>query len=137
MVEVIKTISSLQKKYSDLDFNFNSNPGNGDVSRKINVESVKQSVKNLLLTKQGERFFQPDLYSDLYSLLFENFSLTTKFGLESVIRQLLEKYEPRIIINSIDVTERIENNALEVTLRFEVIALRVEATYVVLIDRLR
>jgi len=63
--------------------------------------------------------------------------LTTKFGLETVIRQLLEKYEPRIIINSIDVTERIENNALEVTLRFEVIALRIETTYTVIIDRLR
>lgn len=137
MVTVTDSVVSLQKTYSDIDFNFSQNPGTGDVSKKTNIEAVKQSVKNLLLTKMYERPFQPNLYSQLYDLLFEPFTATTKYALEKVISNVLTNYEPRIIINELNVVDRKENNALDIILNFTVIALQISTTYSVQIDRIR
>jgi len=137
MAEVTKTISSLQRKWTDLDFNFSRNPGNSDVTKKTNTDAVKQSIRNLLLTKQFERPFQPNLYSQLYDLLFELFTPTIKYTLESVISNVITNYEPRASIISVTVNPTPESNALDVTLVFTVIGVNVPVTYTVSLERTR
>ncbi|MDD4242731.1 MAG: GPW/gp25 family protein [Bacilli bacterium] len=134
---ITNTITTLQKNFTDLDFNFTMNPGTGDVSKKTNIEDIKQSVKNLLLTKIYERPFQPNLYSQLYDLLFEPFSPTIKFTLETVINNVLTSYEPRINVLSVGVNDRRENNALEISLSFEIVGVNVAANYSILVSRIR
>lgn len=137
MGTIIETITTLQKKYSDIDFNFAQNPGTGDVTRKIDIEAVKQSVRNLLLTKLYERPFQPSLYSQLYDLLFENFTASTKYALEKVILNVLTNFEPRIRVLGIVVTDRRENNSLEISLRFVMISTQIESTFSIQVERIR
>ncbi len=137
MATVVKTISSIQKRFVDLDFNFGISPNTGDVGKKIDVEAVKQSVRNLLLTKQFERPFQPQLYSQLYDLLFEPFTPTIKITLEEVIFNVLHNYEPRVRILNITVNDKPMNNALDISLTFVVVGVEVPTTYSILLERTR
>jgi phage baseplate assembly protein W len=137
MATVTNTITNLQKTYVDLDFNFLTNPGTGDVTKKTNIEDVKQSVRNLLMTKMHERPFQPNLYSGIYDLLFEPFTGTTKYALEKIIRNLLGTYEPRISVLDINIADNSVNNGLDISLTFEVIALAITTTYSVTLERTR
>ena len=134
---ITQTIKSLQQNYTDIDFNFAMNPATGDVTKKTNVEAVKQSVRNLLCTKLYERPFQPDLSSQIYDLLFEPFTASTRYALDKVIRNLLTTYEPRIEINDINIVDRQEQNALEISLTFTVIALAITTTFSVSLERIR
>ncbi len=137
MAVVTTTISSLKRGYSDLDFSFGENPGTGDVNKKINAEAIKQSVRNLLLTKKYERPFQPELFSQLYDLLFENFTSTTRYTLEKVIKNVLKAYEPRINVLDVNITNNPSSNALGISLSYEIVALNITTTQSIILERTR
>lgn len=118
------TYTSTQKKqerYSDFTANLDIHPGNKDVARLTNEESVKRSIKNLLMTKKGERLFQPFIGSDITNILFEPIAPETELVLEEYIRNTIENYEPRVSINNIIVSGQLDQNAYAVTLTFSTI----------------
>jgi len=63
-----------KKQYTDIDINFNKNQFTNDVSVKLNDNAIRQSVMNIILTRQGERPFDPRFGVGLHQLLFENIS---------------------------------------------------------------
>ena len=137
MAVVTRTINSLRKGYTDLDFNFGENPGTSDVNKKTNAEAIKQSVRNLLLTKKYERPFQDSLYSQLWDLLFENFTSTTRMALDRVIRNVLKYYEPRINVLDVNISNNQSSNALGITLSYEIISLNISTTQSIILERTR
>jgi len=58
-------IIARERTYTDVDFAFRANPITGDVSLKREIQAVKQSVLNILLTNRGERPFDPEFGSDI------------------------------------------------------------------------
>ena len=68
-------MATLSKIYSDIDFTFTKKPVVGDVALSYDEKAVIRSIRNLLLTKQYERLFDPLLGSNIDSLLFENVSV--------------------------------------------------------------
>ena len=88
--------------YSDFDFNMKRDQ-TGDVSVKADEESINQSIKNILLTNKGEQFFDMNFGSSINQLLFEKMNPVTEIILKNEIRFALENYEPRIVINNIDI----------------------------------
>ena len=67
----------ITRLYKDFDLAFGKNAITGDINKKLDVNAVKQSMKNLILTELMERPFQPDLGSALAGLLFENANMFT------------------------------------------------------------
>lgn len=104
--------------YSDIDLSFKANPMTGDVRKKQDAESIKQSLKTLLFTNQGERPFQPNLYGGLNDLLFEPLDSITTDILKDQIRIVIGNNEPRISIIDIEIIENPSDNSLEITLKF-------------------
>ena len=90
------TTKQINKIYSDIDLSFSANPITGDISRKYDVNAVKQSLKTLILTQYYERPFQPKLGSPVYGLLFENIDMITANTLKLQIELMINKYEPRV-----------------------------------------
>lgn len=132
-----KPLSLNTRQWSDLDLNFSRHPVTNDVSRKLNVEAIKRSVKNLILTNKYERLFHPEIGSGLTGLLFELVSPTTATVIESTIRQTLVNYEPRIIIDRISVSGDIDRNGYNVTLEFTTINTVQPVTIEFFLERLR
>ena len=107
--------------FSDFFSDFSRNAVTGELNKKTNVEAVKQSVKNLLLTDKYERLFQPEVGSGLKGLLFENATPFVQLQIESYITAVIENYEPRARIIATNVSFYNDRNAANITIKFMVI----------------
>jgi len=122
MTTAISNIRARTKPYSDFDFPFKKHPVTGDVPIKRDVEAVKQSVRNILLTRRGEKFFDPDFGGSLTEYLFENFDIVVESEMEERIVNTLRNYEPRVRVLSVDVSDLSYRNALNLKLEVEILS---------------
>ena len=83
--------------------------------------AIKQAVINLIMTEPGERPFEPNLGSSISGLLFEALDYATAASVDNEIRRTLDRYEPRIIVEGLDVEPSFEDNAFNVHLSFRII----------------
>jgi phage baseplate assembly protein W len=111
-------MANLQKIYSDLDLTFRRLPVTNDVALSYDDQSVIRSVRNLLLTGFYERPFQPNLGSNLNKLLFEPADQLTSNLIESEVRNVISNFEPRVTINSINVTITPDENSFNLSMTF-------------------
>jgi len=105
--------------WKDLNLNFTKHPLTDDVNRVYDVESIKRSLKNLMLTNYGERPFQPWLGSNIQALLFEQMDPLTISMLRDQIEMLIENFEPRVQIINLEVNG-MDDNQLRVSLNFKI-----------------
>lgn len=123
--------------YSDLDLSFAAHPITGDVARKYDVNAVKQSLKTLILTNYYERPFQPKLGSPVYGMMFENIDMITANSLKLRLELLINKYEPRVRAQQVDVVPLFDDNAFKVTIYFYVIGVNDPVTFSTILRRSR
>lgn len=117
------------KPFKDISLSFVKNPATDDVTTLSNERAIARSIRNLVSTLRGERFFQPDLGCDVNNLLFENYlDLNSINVLEDEIRQTIEQYEPRVELDSDSVTVIAEpdNNEIAVKINFRIIGIEAQ-----------
>ena len=90
-----------------------------------NETAIARSVRNLILTTQGERPFQPVLGSNVNNLLFDNMDKLTAASLKTEIETTIENYEPRVDINDIVVDPNYDNNEFNVTVSYYIVGIDV------------
>ena len=88
--------------YKDLNLNFTVNPVTSDVTTVTDVNAVKRSVRNLLLTNHYDKPFHPEIGSNIQSLLFENFGPITGNQLSRQIEEVIGNYEPRARVETVE-----------------------------------
>jgi phage baseplate assembly protein W len=84
-------------------------------------EQIKSNVKNLLLTKKGERVMQPEFGSGLQELLFDFNDDTLSGKIEDAITAALEQWLPYVTVEQIDVestSNNRDNNLVNVSVTF-------------------
>jgi len=113
-------ITSRKDVYSDIDLSLDIKPS-GDVYKKTDAAAVKQAVKNLLLTNQGEKPFNPSYGGSLQGLLFDLLDDDAEDEIEDLIIVSVENYEPRARVLEVDVRPQIDNNAVSVRITFQII----------------
>ena len=106
--------------YTDLNLNFAKNPATKDVTRLKDVEAVKRSVRNLILTNRFERPFHPEIGANVRALLFENMTPVTEQLLTERIADTLRVYEPRAVLNDVVVSGSLDTNTYTATIKFYV-----------------
>ena len=118
-------VQRLSRGFKDLSASFQTNPLSNDLIALKNESAIARSVRNLVLTGQGERPFQPVLGTGVSRLLFENMDKLTASAIRSELRTTIENYEPRVEINEILVEPDFEGNAFHVTLQYFIIGIDV------------
>tara|TARA_Y100000593_G_C4207462_1_gene285020 strand:- start:71 stop:523 length:453 start_codon:yes stop_codon:yes gene_type:complete len=88
-------------KGSDIDGYFDSTT--------LTIDAVKENIRNLILTRRGERIFHPDLGLGLEDLLFENITPELIGLTQDSINDTIKKWLPFITINKIDIIEDTES----------------------------
>ena len=111
--------------FLDLSASFQNNPLSNDLIGLKNENAIARSVRNLILTTQGERPFQPVLGSNVNNLLFDNMDKLTAAALKDEIRNTIENYEPRVEIEEIIVDPNYDNNEFNVTIQYYIIGIDV------------
>jgi phage baseplate assembly protein W len=131
------TIISREPDFSDLDLDFIAHPTTGDIVRKRGAEAVKRSVRNLILTNFYDRPFQPSIGSNAQRLLFENPNQLTANFLTDAIREVIARFEPRIVLLGLDVNFDYDNNGYNVTLTYSLINRPEPLVSTIFLERIR
>lgn len=132
------TVTPLRsERYSDFYNNFSKNFGTRDIARLTNEESIISSLKNIILTRKGERLFQPEFGCNISGLLFENFSKFTTDAIETEVRTSVENFEPRIKTIKVKAVESQDNHSIELQLFFITINNPEEISISFLLSRIR
>ena len=118
-------VQRISRGFKDISASFQTNPLSNDLIALKNESSIARSVRNLVLTIQGERPFQPTLGTGVNNLLFDNMDKLTASSIRSELRTTIENYEPRVEINEIIVEPDFEGNAFHVTLQYFIIGMDV------------
>lgn len=124
--------------YSDIPLSFTAHPVNGNVILLKNSESIKQSVKNIVLTNFYERPYNIFFGGNLIAQLFENLNSSyAQFLIRDDIDRAIRNNEPRAEVLNIAVKPNYDRNALDVTIRFIPINASAPIEVDVVIERVR
>lgn len=118
-------VERVSKSFRDVSMSFQINPLNKDLIALKNENAIARAMRNLILTARGERFFDPIYGSDVRKLLFENIQPETALTLRDDIREVIENYEPRVVLNDVIVEPDVDNNQYLVTIDYTVVGIDV------------
>jgi len=113
--------SKLQVKFSDFTSEFTSDPATGDLYKNVNDFAIKESLKNLILTEQGERMFQPTLGGTIRRSLFGQLDEITVTRLRSSVEMTIKNHEPRVVFRDISVVTDDDRNNASLTIFYSTI----------------
>jgi phage baseplate assembly protein W len=126
------------KVYADLDLGLTKHPVYNDIRALTDIDAVKNSVRNLLLTNKGERPFRPNVGSNLTQLLFEHANPFTYETIRQNISDMLQTYEPRINQVRVRIDELAPNeNDIKVTVGFNITSVAAAQEVEFYLERLR
>ena len=114
-------ISRNVRQYRDLDLFFSRKNGTNDIEKITDVEAVKRSIRNLVLTNFYEKPFHPEIGSGIRDMLFENMTPITAVVLARKVEDVIENFEPRARLISVRSLPNLDRNEYEVTIDFFVV----------------
>ena len=100
---------------------FKVNPLNDDLIAIKNTTAIARSLRNLVLTAPGERFFNENLGSNVNFLLFENMDDVTASSIKDEIQNTINNYEPRVKLLNVICTPDLDGNNFDVTIEYRII----------------
>jgi phage baseplate assembly protein W len=112
---------TLTQNFKDLNLGFKKHPVTDDLMVTKDEAAIKQAIVSLLLTERGERLFQPELGGGLRRFLFEPLDYGTAALIQSAIRDVLQRYEPRIRIESLNAFPNQDEDGFDIELTFNII----------------
>ena len=114
-------LERVSQGFKDISMSFESNPLTKDLIAIKNETAIARSIRNIVFTLPGEKFFNPSFGSDISGSLFENIDDITGGIIEDQIRQSINNYEPRVNLMEVRTNPNFDNNAFDVTITYEVV----------------
>ena len=126
------------RTYSDLDLFFGKKSSNSDVSKVVDIQAVKRSVRNLVLMNVYEKPFHPEIASGIRGMLFELMTPVTAVILSRQIEDVINNFEPRVRLVGVRTMPDLDKNAYEVSIEFYVVNTPTELVELtIFLERLR
>ena len=119
-------VERTSKGFRDVSLTFKRNPLNKDMLSVTNETAISRAVRNLILTKKGERVFDLDFGTNVSNLLFENIGPFAADSIKDEIITAIRTYEPRVEIvndNDIKVIPNFDNNQYDVTIKYSIVGI--------------
>jgi phage baseplate assembly protein W len=116
-------IERVSKEFKDISLSFQVNPLNFDLITIKNETAIARSLRNLVLTSQGERFFNQNLGSKISKSLFENIDEISAGIVRDEIENTINNYEPRVELISVDVIPNYDENAFDVNVTYNIVGI--------------
>jgi len=120
-------LERISQGFKDISMTFQKNPLNNDLLGLKNENAISRSLKNIVFTIPGEKFFNPNFGSQLYTVLFENLDDISALKIKDEIRQSIINFEPRVDLIDVKVSPNFDNNEFDVTIIYEIIGADVSA----------
>ena len=116
-------VERISRGFKDVSMSFEVNPINNDIIGIKNSTAIARSIRNLVLTVPGERFFNEDLGSRVSEILFDNLDDISASSIRDEIEETIIKYESRVKLDNVKVKPNYDNNEFDVTITYDVIGI--------------
>ena len=116
-------LERVSQSFRDLSASFQANPLNNDLVVLKNANAIARSIRNIISTSPGEKFFDPDFGSNVTKLLFENIDDISAISIRDEIENSINNYEPRVSLISVEITPDYDNNAFDAKLIYRIIGI--------------
>ena len=116
-------VQRISKSFKDISASFKVNPLTNDLIVIKNTTAIARSLRNLVLTTPGERFFNENLGSQVNNLLFENVDDVTAMSVRTEIISVIENYEPRVKLIRVSVNANIDSYNMDVIIVYQIIGI--------------
>lgn len=131
-----------RQDYTDLDLDFLPHPTTKDVVKKVGVEAIKRSIRNLILTNYYDRPFRTGIGSNTQKILFDNINPLTAQFVKNAVTEVIENFEPRVALledndRGVKVQVDPDNNGYNVRISFIILNRNEPATISIFLERLR
>ena len=120
-------IERVSQGFKDISMTFQVNPLNSDLIGLKNENAIARSVRNIVFTLPGEKFFNEDFGSRISQSLFENIDRISAAEIVDEIRQSIINYEPRVDLLDVQAFPNFDNNQFDVLIVYEIIGADVPA----------
>ena len=120
-------IERVSQGFKDISMTFQVNPLNSDLIGLKNENAIARSVRNIVFTLPGEKFFDEDFGSRISASLFENIDEISAAEIVDEIRQSIVNYEPRVDLVDVKAFPNFDNNQFDVRIVYEIIGADVPA----------
>ena len=118
-------IERVSQGFKDISMTFQSNPLNDDLIAIKNENAIARSLRNIVFTTPGEKFFNQSFGSRISESLFENIDEITATIIVDEIRESINNYEPRVEVDDVKAFPDYENNSFDVIIVYSVIGSQV------------
>ena len=115
------------REFKDLSMSFLVNPLNYDLIALKNETAISRSIRNLVFTSPGERFFNENIGSRISRFLFENLDDNTAIAIKDEIEFTIVNYEPRVDLIEVNVVPNYDSNEFNVTVIYNIVGINVPA----------
>ena len=116
-------LERVSQGFKDISMSFQSNPLNNDLIGLKNENAIARSVKNIVFTVPGEKFFNENFGSEISAILFENVNEISAAAIEDQITLSIENYEPRVKLLSVAAIPDFDNNQFDAIINYEIIGI--------------
>ena len=120
-------LERISQGFKDISMSFQTNPLTSDLIAMKNENAIARSVKNIVFTNPGEKFFNPRFGSRITESLFENADDLTAIEIQKQIEESIRRYEPRVNLRSVDANANIDGNAFDVVITYDIIGADIPA----------
>ncbi len=120
-------LERVSQGFKDVSMSFKSNPLTNDLIALKNENAIARSVRNIVFTLPGEKFFNENFGSRISKLLFENMDDLTASSIKDEIERSIRNNEPRVRLRSVKTLPNFENNQFDVTITYDIIGADVPA----------
>ena len=120
-------LERVSQAFKDISATFQTNPLNDDLIAIKNETAIARSIRNIVFTLPGEKFFDEDFGSDVSRLLFENMTDLTANTLKNQISESISNFEPRVRLIRVTTNPNFDNNEYNVTIQYQIIGIDVPA----------
>ena len=120
-------LERVSQVFKDISATFQTNPLNDDLIAMKNESAIARSVRNIVFTLPGEKFFDEDFGSDISQALFENIDDISANIIQDQIRDSITNYEPRVRLIDVITKPNFDNNQFDVSIVYEIIGIDVPA----------
>jgi phage baseplate assembly protein W len=120
-------LERVSQGFKDISMSFQTNPLNNDLIALKNESAIARSIRNIVFTFPGEKFFDPDFGSNVTRSLFENVDDISAITIRDEIQNSIRNFEPRVNLISVDANPDYDNNGFNVIIVYRVVGADVPA----------
>ena len=119
-------VERVSRGFKDISMTFQANPLNNDLIAIKNENAIARSIRNIVSTLPGEKYFNPNFGSRISKVLFENIDDITASVIVDEIKESIRNYEPRVKLLDVQAFPNFDNNQFDVNITYEIIGSDIE-----------